>query len=174
MSRYFRHTYIEWRKRVKMAICLGGIQSLWNAYMIQAFVLLVSSHGTLHFGGILMLLLAYFLRDLEACGLMNVLPCDQYWNANKKFQFIEKRQQEWQNTGIQIGAHITHSTNGNTEKWILCIACQLFRAQDCEHTQGFMNRISVISDKRKDYLKQIWEILKIISIRMKAKHFPFL
>jgi len=48
--------------------------------------------------------------------------------------------------------------NGNTGKWILCIARQLFRSQDSEHAQGCMNRISVISDDRKVYLKQISEI----------------
>ena len=77
---------------------------------------------------------------------------------NITFQFIAKRQQEQQNTGIQIGVHITHSMNGNTGKWILCIARQLYRAQDCEHAQGCMNRISVISDNGKVYLKQISEI----------------
>jgi len=48
--------------------------------------------------------------------------------------------------------------NGNTKKWFLCTARQLFRAQDCENSQGCMNRISVISDNRKAYLKQISDI----------------
>jgi hypothetical protein len=48
--------------------------------------------------------------------------------------------------------------NGNRGKWILRIARQLFREQDCEYAQGCMNRISVISDNREVYLKQISEI----------------
>jgi hypothetical protein len=48
--------------------------------------------------------------------------------------------------------------NGNRGKWILRIARQLFREQDYGHAQGCMNRISVISDNREVYLKQILEI----------------
>lgn len=70
------------KEKSKLAILSGGIGELWNAYRIQAFVL--SSHGMLRFGGTLMLLLAYFLFALEAGGLINVLPCDQCWNAEYK------------------------------------------------------------------------------------------
>jgi len=70
------------KEKGKMSILAGGIHRLWNAYRIQAFVL--SSHGTLHFGGRLMLLLAYFLLELEAGGLINVLPWDQCWNAKRE------------------------------------------------------------------------------------------
>ena len=64
--------------------------------------------------------------------------------------------------------------NGNTEKWNLCTARQLFRAQDFEHAQGCMNRVSVISDNRKVYFKTNIGNLKIQSIKVKAKHLPYL
>ena len=63
------------KEKVKTAILSGGIHRLCNACRIQAFVL--SSHGTLHFGGHIDVTVAYFLLELEAGGLINVLPCDQ-------------------------------------------------------------------------------------------------
>lgn len=87
---------------------------------------------------------------------------------------MAKRQQEKQNTEIQIRAHITHSMNANTVKWSLCIARQLFRAQNYEHVQGCMNRFSAISDNSTVYLWQISDHFKIKSIRMKAKHIKYL